>query len=232
VSGFLQAISSFGTEVSSQETGLEAIQYQGFMVALSEGELIRSAFVCNKSPDRTLLSSIKYFTIKFEDEFRTILENWTGDISTFKKRAPQLIEEYFKIGSKLLFLLPKIPSDQALTKDKVIKKLQDILKDEGRIRLERLEIEVGLPIGQIRRFLMDFGLEGLGRFTIDQEEFVTEEKLNEEVAQLILSSTELPVARIAQETKIAENEVEEFLKNLLTQGTVRGRIENRIFHRE
>ncbi|MHA1131120.1 MAG: hypothetical protein ACTSQQ_09945, partial [Candidatus Helarchaeota archaeon] len=92
VSGFLQAISSFGTEVSSEETGLEEIKYQGFVVALSEGELIRSAFICNHRPDRTLLSSIKYFTIKFEDEFRVNLENWTGDISAFR-RTPSLVEE-------------------------------------------------------------------------------------------------------------------------------------------
>ncbi|MFX1299185.1 MAG: PCI domain-containing protein, partial [Promethearchaeota archaeon] len=231
VSGFLQAISSFGTEVSSHETGLEAIKYQGFVVALSEGELIRSAFICNESPDRTLLSSIKYFTIKFEDEFRPELEKWTGDITSFRK-TPQLVEEYFKVGSKLLFLIPKMPTDQTLTKEKVIEKLRTNLKENGRINLDRLEMELGIHAAQINRFLTDFALEGLGRFTIDQKEFVTEDKLNEEVAEIILTSTEIPIARIAQETKIGESEVEDFLRNLLTQGTIRGRIENRVFHRE
>jgi hypothetical protein len=201
VSGFLQAISSFGTEVSSEETGLEEIKYQGFVVALSEGELIRSAFICNKSPDRTLLSSIKYFTIKFEDEYRVNLENWTGDISAFK-RTPSLVEEYFKVGSKLLFLIPKIPTEATMTKEKLIRKLDEQLKEKGRIKLGRLEMELEIPATQIRRMLMNFALEGIGRFTINQNEFVTEEKLNEEVAEIILTSTEIPLTQIAQETKI------------------------------
>jgi len=230
VSGFLQAISSFGTEVSAHETGLEEIKYQGFVVALSEGELVRSAFICNQSPDRTLLSSIKYFTIKFEDEFRRYLENWTGDVSVFK-RAYQLVEDYFKVGSKLLFLIPKIPTDQSLTKEKIIKKLQTLLKERGRISLGRLEMELGVPASQLQRLLTGFALEGIGRFTLNHDEFVTEDKLNEEVAEIILTSTEIPLAQIAQETKIGENEVEEFLNNLIQQGIVSGRIENRIFYR-
>jgi predicted ArsR family transcriptional regulator len=231
VSGFLQAISSFGTEVSAHESGLEEIRYQGFVVALTEGELVRSAFICNQSPDRTLKSSIKYFTIKFEDEFRPKLEHWTGDISSFK-RSPKLIEEYFKIGSKLLFLLPKMASEGALTKEKIIKKLHEKLKEKGRISLGRMEMELEVSVPQIQRLLMSFALEGMGRFTINQAEFVTEDKLNEEVAEIILTATEIPLQQIAQETKIGENEVMDFLKNLLQQGTIRGRIENRIFYRE
>ncbi|MFX1294436.1 MAG: hypothetical protein ACFFD2_06225 [Promethearchaeota archaeon] len=231
VSGFLQAISTFGTEVSSHETGLEEVRYQGFVVALSEGDVVRSAFICNQSPARTLLSSIKYFTIKFEDEFRKYLENWTGDISVFT-RTPQLIEDYFKIGSKLLFLIPKIPVEGTLTKEKIIKKLNQILKEKGRISLGRLEIELDIPVPYIQKILMDFALEGFGRFTINQAEFVTEEKLNEEVAEIIISSREMSIAQIAQETKIGENEVFEFLKNLLQQSTIHGRIENRVFYRE
>lgn len=231
VSGFLQAISSFGSEVQSQETGLKAIEYQGFVVALSEGELIRSAFICSQTPNRTLLSTIKYFTIKFEDEFRFYLENWTGDISVFKK-TPAIIEVYFKVGSKLLFLIPKIPTDQTMTKERIIKKLDEALKESGRISLARMEMELGVPISHLRRILMNFALEGLGRFTINQDEFVTEEKLNEEVAEIILTATEIKIDQIAQETKIAENEVVEFLKNLIQSGTVRGHIENRIFYRD
>jgi len=231
VSGFLQAISSFGTEVSSQDTGLEEIKYQGFVVALSEGELVRSAFICNQSPESTLRSSIKYFTIKFEDENRSYLTNWTGDISVFKN-TPRLIEEFFKVGSKLLFLIPKIPQGTTLTKEKVTEKLQNLMRTKGRITIERLETELGISAAEIRRFLENFALEGIGRYTIDQEEFITEDKLNEETAELILSAAEIPLRRIAEKTKIAENEVVDFLNKLLKQGTIRGHIENRIFYRE
>ncbi|HUX97925.1 MAG TPA: hypothetical protein VMV49_00080 [Candidatus Deferrimicrobium sp.] len=231
VSGFLQAISSFGTEVSSQETGLEEIRYQGFVVALSEGELVRSAFICNESPDSTLKSAIKYFIIKFEDDYRSYLEHWTGDVSIFKK-CISLIEEYFKVGSKLLFLIPKIPKDQTISKEKILDKLQATLKAKGRISLERLEMELDIPESKIRKLLMEIALQGTGRFTIDQQEFVTEDKLNEEVAQIILSSTEIPFSKIAEKTKIGENEVEVFLQALLEQGTIRGRMENRTFYRE
>jgi E3 UFM1-protein ligase 1 len=231
VSGFLQAISSFGTEVSSQEAGLEEIKYQGFVVALSEGELIRSAFICNQSPESTLRSSIKYFTIKFEDEYRQNLTNWTGDISVFKN-APHLVEEFFKVGSKVLFLIPKIPQDTTISKEKITEKLRARLKQKGRMTLDRLETELEIPAVQIRKFLVDFALEGMGRYTIDQEEFITEDKLNEEIANLILSAAEIPLELIAEKTKIAENEVADFLNNLIRQSTVRGRIENRVFHRE
>jgi len=231
VSGFLQAISSFGTEVSSQDTGLEEIRYQGFVVALSEGELVRTAFICNQSPESTLRSSIKYFTIKFEDDYRLYLTNWTGDISVFKN-TPRIIEEYFKVGSKVLFLIPKIPQATTITKEKVTEKLQALLKTKGRMTIDRLETELEIPAAQIRKFLVNFALEGMGRYTIDQAEFVTEDKLNEEIAELILSAAEIPLERIAEKTKIAENEVVDFLNNLLKQGTVRGHIENRVFYRE
>ncbi|TFG04840.1 MAG: hypothetical protein EU536_03605, partial [Promethearchaeota archaeon] len=231
VSGFLQAISSFGTEVSSQQTGLEEIRYQGFVVALSEGSLVRSAFICNESPDTTLLSSIKYFTIKFEDNYRPNLEKWTGDVSIFDK-ASMLVEEYFRIGSKLLFLLPKFAGAQTLTKEKLMQKLQEKLKQKGRLSLDHLELELEIPRNQIQKFLMSVALEGVGRFTINQDEFVTEDKLNNEVAELILSGSEIPLTLIAQKTKIGENEVEDFLNNLLKQGIIRGRIENRTFYRE
>ncbi|NVM52941.1 MAG: hypothetical protein HWN66_04500 [Candidatus Helarchaeota archaeon] len=231
VSGFLQAISSFGTEVSSKETGLEEIRYQGFVVALSEGELVRSAFICNQSPATTLLSSIKYFTIKFEDQHRSNLEKWTGDVTLFHKTA-FLVEEYFKVGSKLLFLVPHIPKDQTLTKEIVVQKLQSQLKQKGRLKLDHLETELEIPRSQIQKLLTNFALEGMGRFTIDHDEFVTEDKLNEEVAEIILTASEIPLTKIAQGTKIGENEVEEFLNNLLNQGTIRGRIENRTFYRE
>ncbi|MHA1266948.1 MAG: PCI domain-containing protein [Candidatus Helarchaeota archaeon] len=230
VSGFLQAISSFGSEVSSRESGLEEIRYQGFVVALSEGELVRSAFICNHSPDTTLRSSIKYFTIKFEDYYRSHLEKWSGDVSIFDN-AGNLVEEYFKIGSKLLFLLPKISKDRTLTKEKLLKKLRDILKQKGRVSLDNLEIEIEISKTQIQKFLMNFALEGIGRFTITQDEFVTEDKLNEEVAEIILKSSEIPLAEIAQKTKIGENEVIDFLNNLINQGTIQGKIENRIFYR-
>jgi hypothetical protein len=231
VSGFLQAISSFGTEVSSQEAGLEEIKYQGFVVALSEGELVRSAFICNQSPESTLRSSIKYFTIKFEDEYRQYLTNWTGDISIFKT-APRFVEEFFKVGSKVLFFIPKIAQDTIISKEKITEKLQTLLKQKGRMTVDRLETELEIPAVQIRKFLVNFALEGMGRYTIDQEEFVTEDKLNEEIANLILSAAEIPLEHIAEKTKIAENEVADFLNNLIKQSTVRGRIENRIFHRE
>lgn len=231
VSGFLQAISSFGTEVSSKETGLEEIRYKGFVVALSEGELVRSAFICNKSPTTTLRSGIKYFTIKFEDQHRNALANWTGDVSIFDNTTG-LVEEYFKVGSKLLFLIPKIAKDQTFTKEKLINKLQSVLKEKGRANIERLEAEWDVPKSQIQKVLMSFALDGIGRFTIAQDEFVTEDKLNEEVAEIIITSTETPLVKIAQTTKIGENEVEDFLNNLLTQGTIRGRIENRTFYRE
>ncbi|MHA1129454.1 MAG: PCI domain-containing protein, partial [Candidatus Helarchaeota archaeon] len=94
------------------------------------------------------------------------------------------------------------------------------------------EMELEIPVQQIRRLLMNFALEGYGRFSINQDEFVTEEKLNEEVAEIILTATEIPLTQIARETKIGENEVDEFLNNLLKRGIIRGRIENRVFYRE
>lgn len=231
VSGFLQAISSFGSEVSAKETGLEEIRYQGFVVALSEGELVRSAFICNESPSTTLMSNIKYFTIKFEDQHRQGLETWTGDVSIFDK-ALDLVEEYFKVGSKLLFLIPKIPKDKTLSKEKMLKNLQNLLKIKGRLNLDKAEMELEVSKSQIQKILLNLALDGVGRFTIDQEEFITEEKLNEEVAEIILTSTEIPLSQIAQKIRIGENEVEEFLNNLMKQGMISGRIENRTFYRQ
>ncbi|TFF88394.1 MAG: hypothetical protein EU550_01370 [Promethearchaeota archaeon] len=228
VSGFLQAISSFGTEIdSSQTTPLEEIKWRGFVIAMSEGNLIKTAFICKQSPAPSLKANIKYFILNFENKFNKNLTNWTGDIHPFRK-TKNIVEKFFKVGSKILFFMPQLQKT-SLSKKEIQKKINQMIEKNGRIKLVKLEKEFGITNNNIKEMLTPLVIDGIGRFTKNQGEFVTENQIMNEVGEILLDSTELKVIDIANKLKLEKSETEEILKNLIDAGKVSAKISDGIF---
>jgi len=84
VSGFLSAISSFGTEISTKmkkgEGGLEELSYQQFKIILDEGQYVRVALLLLRRPSDTLKARLKLFTQAFEKEFHDSVANFKGEV--------------------------------------------------------------------------------------------------------------------------------------------------------
>lgn len=85
VSGFLSAISTFGSEIGSKmksgdelKGGLEELAYQQFKIVLNEGKFVRVAVLLLKKPSSGLKIKLAEFNKKFEEKYRPELERFSG----------------------------------------------------------------------------------------------------------------------------------------------------------
>jgi len=95
VGGFLTAIQSFGLEISKKETSMKKLSYQDFEIEIEDGNIIRVALILRGEPIPLLSEKLITFCKKFESDFSSELQNFTGDISAFIDRAPKIINEIF-----------------------------------------------------------------------------------------------------------------------------------------
>ncbi len=99
VSGFLSAISSFGTEIGKKiqegEGGLEELSYRQFKIIINEGKFIRVALLLLKRPSESLKVKLRNFNKTFEEVYESELKSFSGavfdDIAVTK-----LIEDVFE----------------------------------------------------------------------------------------------------------------------------------------
>jgi hypothetical protein len=93
ISGFLSAISSFGTKVSGSSE-LEEISYEGFIIYEENGNLIKAIAILSQRADQAFKDRLKIFVKAFEDEFEDELEEFKnisapdfnkGDVDKFIK---------------------------------------------------------------------------------------------------------------------------------------------------
>ncbi len=99
VSGFLTAISSFGTEMSQKETTMKAIQYQDFEIIVEIGEYSRVALVLSGQVTEFLRSKLLKFIKEFEEVYKEDLEEWVGEISVLQD-TNYLVYQIFGIISE------------------------------------------------------------------------------------------------------------------------------------
>ncbi|MFW9875161.1 MAG: hypothetical protein ACFFG0_18810, partial [Candidatus Thorarchaeota archaeon] len=150
ISGFLQAISQFRTEIKKDSTAAKGqefeMDYGDFKIVIADGEFVRVALILDAKPSEKLKESQWFFTEHFEKRFNSILANFTGDITPFRE-ADDLIEKYFNIT--LVYPLQ-------------LGKHYDVIKLKG---LEKALIEVAEEIQKERNFffissLINFILAG------------------------------------------------------------------------
>ena len=98
ISGFLQAISQFRTEIkkdSIKGKGFE-MDYYDFKIVITDGDYVRVALILDGTPSEKLKASQIAFTEHFERRFEANLKDFTGDITPFRT-ADDLIEKYFNV---------------------------------------------------------------------------------------------------------------------------------------
>ncbi|MHA1298886.1 MAG: hypothetical protein ACTSO9_05520 [Candidatus Helarchaeota archaeon] len=86
VSGFLSAISSFGTELSKskKETMMKKLAYEDWEINIEDGEHIRAALLLQGQGTIYLSNKLLEFVKEFEQKFSSNLINWNGNMSIFR----------------------------------------------------------------------------------------------------------------------------------------------------
>lgn len=98
LSGFLQAIQSFGSEfTTSGEAGMKRLSYKDFEISIEEGEYIRVALVGIGKITTSLLDRVKDFVKLFGAQFREELATFRGNIQQFDG-ARDIIKNLFGTG--------------------------------------------------------------------------------------------------------------------------------------
>ena len=95
ISGFIQAIQSFGQEIHENDTSVSKMVYQDFELTMEEGEFIRTAIITSNESINLLINNTKEFVKEFEEKHREDLELFTGNVQKFNKSVA-LIHKFFK----------------------------------------------------------------------------------------------------------------------------------------
>ena len=86
ISGYLTAVSSFGTELSDgKDVNIKTMEYETFKVMLQEGEYIRVGLILDHTPEEWIIKNLKIFIEKVENKFNIELLEWNGNLNTFKE---------------------------------------------------------------------------------------------------------------------------------------------------
>lgn len=96
VSGFLQAITSFGSEISGKEGPIRLLRYKDLKISIQEGEYIRAALILKEDPSQRLLEILKHFVRFFDTNYRPHLHPFKGSVDPFKN-THSLIDDFFEI---------------------------------------------------------------------------------------------------------------------------------------
>ncbi|MHA1271639.1 MAG: hypothetical protein ACTSPY_17740 [Candidatus Helarchaeota archaeon] len=84
VSGFIQAISNFGKEISQLDTAvMENISYKGFKILIDSGKYVDICLLLKEHEKYTLKEKIKNARTEFEYIYESQLQNFTGNMKIF-----------------------------------------------------------------------------------------------------------------------------------------------------
>lgn len=95
VAGFLQALQSFGTEISASEASMKTLTYEDYQFQIETGKYIRTALILNGTPNEFVITRLQEFVKQFETIFEDDIKNFTGNIQVFES-ANALLNTIFK----------------------------------------------------------------------------------------------------------------------------------------
>jgi hypothetical protein len=131
VSGFLEAIRSFGVEITGtqKETKLFSLEYQKSIVIMSEYKNFRLIFIMSKKPSKGFLNNINDLSLDIEEKYGEKIKKYSHDIKAFKG-IHELIQKHLNTA----FISPlQIIESEDMTLDSTE---QDILKQAKRFMKE------------------------------------------------------------------------------------------------
>lgn len=94
ISGFLQAITSFGAEISHEETQMRKLSYEHFEIEITDGYYCIGALVTSGFPNQYTSTALSQFVQQFENKFQRELDAFIGNVSQFGE-ARTLVQETF-----------------------------------------------------------------------------------------------------------------------------------------
>ncbi len=94
VGGFLHAIHSFGTEISSPDDSMKTLTYENYRFQFETGNYIRAALILRGPANQFIITQFKDFVHQFEQNFEDDIKNFSGNMDTFKP-ANALIQVIF-----------------------------------------------------------------------------------------------------------------------------------------
>ena len=108
--GFLQAVTSFGQEISGVEAAvMENITYEGLKILLENGKYVNSCLLLKEEETANLKQKIRKATEEFEEKFENDLKDFKGDVGAFKDNLDNFdkifeiyLKEFFKIDHNKL----------------------------------------------------------------------------------------------------------------------------------
>ncbi len=85
VSGFLNAIRSFGIELtgSSEQSQVIKLEYQDSKIIMSEYKQFRLIFIMKEAPSNEFLEALRLVTIEIDEKFGRFLKVFDGDVRPF-----------------------------------------------------------------------------------------------------------------------------------------------------
>ncbi|MBD3350401.1 MAG: hypothetical protein GF364_02840 [Candidatus Lokiarchaeota archaeon] len=84
IGGFLTAAQSFAKESISASESLSEIKMGDNSLLISDGQFVRVTLVLGKPASQFLKSNLSRFILRFEAEYRSILQDWRGQLNVFK----------------------------------------------------------------------------------------------------------------------------------------------------
>ncbi|MFX0059764.1 MAG: hypothetical protein ACFE85_13775 [Candidatus Hodarchaeota archaeon] len=130
ISGFLQAIRSFGIDLTGSNTQSQTIrlEYQDSKILMSEFKNFRMTLIMKENPSQDFLDSINVLSYDIDEKFGKFFQKFDGEISKFEG-IKELIEN--RLPLKLIYPLKidesmKIKMNQA--KKVMINKAKEIMK--------------------------------------------------------------------------------------------------------
>lgn len=99
ISGFLQAIRSFGIELtkSRQESQTIKLEYHESKILMSEFKDFRFIFIMKNNPSDHFLKSIESLFIEIDEHLGKYMENFNGDLTPFKN-IQKIVENHLQIA--------------------------------------------------------------------------------------------------------------------------------------
>ena len=130
VSGFLQAISSFGIELSGSDEQSQTIklEYKKLKIIMSEYKNYRIINIFEDNPSEEFTEALGLLSHELDKNYGKFLENFDGELTQFKG-INSLIEKHLQIS--LIYPLKIVLSDNLkLNKSEksIVKKASDIMK--------------------------------------------------------------------------------------------------------
>lgn len=104
VSGFLNAIRSFGIELtgSSEQSQVIKLEYQDSKIIMSEYKQFRLIFIMKETPSNDFLETLRLVTIEIDEKFGRFLKDFDGDVRPFTYIERLLME---RLNTSILYPL-------------------------------------------------------------------------------------------------------------------------------